>query len=211
MKMITKKIGLGAAALVIFSVAISSCAMEGRVLEEGTLKPIERAIVVATWRGSQVRPAHASSICYHVETTTTDIQGRYRIPRFSGNFDPLIADRTSGVDFVYKAGYQESPKDGPSPEITLLSPFKGTTDQRFEYLSRNWASTCATNAQNKAKILILWKAHYEEAKQIAETAKQRKTVEGLLVGLEALEFGWDVDQKNEDKRNSEAEVKGETK
>ena len=211
MKLITKKFGLGAAALLIFGVALSSCAMEGRVLEEGTLKPIEGAIVVATWRGSQVRPAHASSICYHVETATTDSQGRYRIPSFSGNLDPLIADRSSGVESIYKAGYQRSSKDEPSSEIILLSPFKGTTDQRFEYLSRNWTRDCATNPAAKAKLLVLWRDQYEEAKRIAQTVEQMKTIEAFLVGLEEQEFGYEVAHKNEEKRKSAPAVKEDRK
>ena len=113
LKKIARWFGIGVAALLVFGLTLSSCAMEGQVLEEGTNKPLAGAIVIATWHGSTLNPVHSTSTCFHLETATTDKNGKFKMPSFSGNFDPFIVDRNRYLD-VYKAGYQQSANPAPS-------------------------------------------------------------------------------------------------
>lgn len=113
MKKIARWFGIGVAALLAFGLTLPSCAMEGQVLEEGTNKPLAGVIVIATWHGSKLNPVHSISTCFHLETATTDKNGKFKMPSFSGNFDPFIVDRNRYLD-VYKAGYQQSANPAPS-------------------------------------------------------------------------------------------------
>lgn len=79
--------------------------LEGSVLEQGTNKPIPGAIVVARWKGTVGGLGHSQTMCFHVETTTTDAQGRYRIPPWQKPYEAGIYDPSSVVS-VYKPGYE---------------------------------------------------------------------------------------------------------
>src|SRR5687767_5886900 len=57
---------------------LSGGSIEGKVLEEGTDKPIEGAIVVVRWSGALSAFVESRPVCVHVDTVTTDAQGRYR-------------------------------------------------------------------------------------------------------------------------------------
>ena len=176
----------------VLSLAFPSYAMEGQVLEEGTNKPIEGALVVAIWKGSQVRPAHSSTVCYHVETTTTDAQGKYRIQDFSGNLNPFIADRQSSIGSIYKRGYHVSKQKPPAVGIELLALHSGAQDQQFEQIGARVPYECSLTDEGKKSLLPLMRLMYEEMKSNAKTLKQMEQVDGMLNSIESVEFGAEV-------------------
>lgn len=53
------------------------------VLDEDTHQPIKGAIVVARWVGTISALVDSQTTCYHVESTTTDAQGRYQLPAWT--------------------------------------------------------------------------------------------------------------------------------
>ena len=60
--------------------AVSGLPITGQVIEEGTNKPLPGVIVVAHWLGTVSGfGGHGGTSCRHVETGTTDEQGRYRL------------------------------------------------------------------------------------------------------------------------------------
>ena len=179
-------------AVAVLSLALPSCAMEGQVLEEGTNKPIEGALVVAIWKGSQVRPAHASTICYLVKTTTTDVRGKYRILDFSGNLNPFIADRQASIESIYKSGYHDSKQVPSAIGVDLLAPHAGTQEQQFEQIGARVPYECSLTDEGKKSLLPLMRLIYEEMKSNAKTSKQLEEVEGMLSSIESVEFGLEV-------------------
>lgn len=176
----------------VLSLAFPSYAMEGQVLEEGTNKPIEGALVVAIWKGSQVRPAHSSTICYHMKTTTTDVHGKYRILDFSGNLNPFIADRQASIESIYKSGYHGSKQVPSAIGVDLLAPHAGTQEQQFEQIGARVPYECSLTDEGKKSLLPLMRLIYEEMKSNAKTSKQLEEVEGMLSSIESVEFGLEV-------------------
>ena len=79
----------------------SSVPVQGQVLELNTNTPISGAIVVGRWQEALSGPGHGSTICSHVETTTTDAEGRYQLPAWQ-SYAPTFIDS-------YKPGYARSP------------------------------------------------------------------------------------------------------
>lgn len=163
--------------------------VEGYVLEEGTRTPLSEAIVVATWRGTVSSLADSSGVCFHVESTTTNEKGRFYIPTWKKQ-TKFARSREQFVDVVvYKSGYQWPEKVFEKGNEHYLAPAKGTMEERLAYLKRLSGSTgCPSSDKSEKNILILDKALYEEAKQIAVTKKGKKLVETLLFGIESLEF-----------------------
>lgn len=164
-------------------------AIDGKVIEEGSGKPIPNAIVVARWTGTiSSWPADSHSTCFHVLTTTTGERGTY-------HFDPWKKKSQIGPVFdqrpfvsAHKAGYVWSSKSKNT--IQYLEPFTGTRSERLKYLMRVSSGTsCGTQDESKKNLLPLKRQIYNEAKAKAKSKEDKETVEILLFGLEALEFG----------------------
>lgn len=169
----------------------------GKVIDATTNTPVEDAIVVARWIGHLATWAHGSTNCYHVESTTTDKNGEFHIPKWEKNYtedwqkniSPRYVDITA-----YKPGYQLSPRQIEEQShlkgIYYIEPFKGAREERLEYLLRISSSTsCGEALTSENNLLPLQKALYKEANTIALTVEDEKKVETLLFGLESLEFG----------------------
>lgn len=183
-------------------VSLAACGLSGgpengMVIDASTNKPVEGAIVTARWIGHMATWAHGSTSCYHVESTTTDKDGEFHIPKWKQdytedwqkNVSPRYVDIT-----VYLPGYQQSPRQIEEQSalkgIYYLEVFKGSREERLEDLVRLTDSTrCGESDISESNLLPLKKALYEEAKSIALTTEGKKKVEILLFGLESLELG----------------------
>ena len=175
--------------------ALSGKAIEGQVLEEGTNKPIDGAIVTARWSGNNWSGlVHSQTTCYHVETTVSDEQGRFHIKHWS---DPqreksFFVNERSVIVFAYKPGYVNAL---PVGDTVYLKPFTGGRGERFAYLVRTYGSGCgATDGSEKNSILLL-RAQYQEAQGLVQTPEEKRMLEFLLYGLETTEIGFEEAQK----------------
>ena len=170
--------------------------IEGKILEAGSNKPIPGAIVIVRWQGSYSQIVDTQTVCYHVETVTTDEQGRYRTPAWKPT--DLGPHFTSGPYLIdaYKAGYE---RDWPlgfdrseefKQNIYYLKAFKGTREERVEHLRRlSEATECPDAGTSKKNSLSFEEAIYNEARATAVTDRDKKTVEILLFGIESEKFG----------------------
>ncbi len=165
--------------------ALNAEPFQGQVLEEGTNKPITSAIVVARWLDTQLSLAHSSTYCAHVESTTTDGNGRYQVPHYKDRMPSLVTS--------YKPGYEDAwvqPKVG----VTYVRPF--SDGRRFKYLERVFGSTgCGAKDGSDENSIPFVKALYDEARNVAETTEEKRLLEFFLYGLEKLEFGFETAQK----------------
>lgn len=169
------------------STALSHEPIEGVVREEGTNKPIPGAIVIARWQGSSpVFIADSQTVCFHVEITVTDEQGRYRIPPLPEEPRHRRIEDKRVITTAYKSGYRYT---GGTKRVDYLQPFTGGREERLKYLERTYGSGCGASDGSERNSIPLLKAQYEEAKAIASTKQDFETVEKLLFGLESLEFG----------------------
>ncbi len=184
------KIILAFSVLVLLSAcSLSGEAIEGRVVDAATGKPIVNAIVVALWTGTiSSWPADSHSTCFHVLTTTTDERGTYHFSpwRKRSQIGPVFDQRP----FVqaHKVGYSWLRKSENT--IQYLEPFTGTRSERLKYLTRVSSGTgCGSQDESERNLLPIKRQIYNEAKAKAKSKEDKETVETLLFGLEALEFG----------------------
>ena len=169
--------------------ALSGEAIEGRVLEEGTNKPIPGAIVVVRWKGRVSSFVDSQGVCYHVETATTDEQGNYQTKAWSQPRDYLVSFDYIAVD-AYKPGYSLPRQPLRTTEVRYLAPSKGTREERLKFLLRTSSGTqCNAAGKSEKNMLPLGRALYDEARSIALTTEDQKSVEILLFGLESLQYG----------------------
>lgn len=196
-------LGLLLLCLPVAACALSGKAMEGKVLEEGTNRPIPDAIVVARWQGHLASWAHGKTVCYHVLTTTSDASGRYRFAAWkkdiTEDWQKNVRPEHVLID-AYKPGYG-LPTTSQKREIVLLKPFTGTRGERVEYLKRvSSASGCPSAGTSEKNLLSLRRALLHEAKQLAETKSDQDVIEGFLFQVEAIELGYEAAERRQVER-----------
>jgi len=184
---------------------LSACAglsggpIEGRVLEAGTNKPIAEAIVVARWEGHLASYAHGKTVCYHVLTTTTNGEGQYRFPAWNKDitedWQKNIRPERVLID-AYKPGYRfhSAPEDRANDRV--LAPFTGGRGERLEYLSSFTGMQCGSRDNYSKQLAPLYRSIYEEARGLAVTKEERRSVSNRLRDLEEMEFGYDKAWEN---------------
>lgn len=151
--------------------ALSGGPLEGKVLEEGTNRPISGAIVVARWEGYvSIFPAETRNVCVHVASTTTDDQGRYHFPAWRKeahikgvkNLKPLIT--------AHHPGYQWSERYEKGVEY--LKPFTGTREERLGYLQKSAGQQAAILPAKARKTCCYYEKRF--TKKQKDSQRQRK-------------------------------------
>jgi hypothetical protein len=164
---------------------VSSPALEGRVIEASTHKPIPDALVTVLWKGHL---GYTGTVCYHVETTVTDQQGHYRINAWSKPTRPEgSAPRglveTYHVATVHKPGHEQAKPDDlchPRHACYLLKPSTLGRGERLGYLIRVLESTrCGAPDESERNLHRLYKALFDEGSNLAVTAQEKDVVDTL--------------------------------
>lgn len=169
---------------------LSGKSIEGQVIEQGSNKPIQGAIVIVQWIGSVPSLADSHTVCVHVDTATTNINGTYHIPAWHARSQvgPIVLDLGPTVT-AYKAGYRlanEYPVNSPR-----LVVFAGTPQARLQYLSRI-AVSCSDKKEIEINLLPFYRALYEEAKTIAVTEDDQEITDNFLSKIETIELGYNA-------------------
>jgi len=184
MKHLRNLVALTLLALPLTACSLSGDAIDGQVLEEGTNKPVAGAVVVVTWTGNDSSGlVHGQSVCYHVETATSDAMGKFHIGRWSDGVSmrSLFIGNRAIYKEAYKAGYTRPDVPSNKPEKVLVAPFKGTKDEYFYYLDRLAGSNgCPGGGESKKNLYRLYAPLAEEAKNIAENIGQKKLAEKFI-------------------------------
>jgi hypothetical protein len=175
--------------LLLLGLSLPACGLsggpiDGAVLEEGTNSPIPGAIVVVRWQHHQ---GHSGTVCYHVESAVTDETGRFHIPRWSDPSDHRTLTNPQTSPVAYKSGFEWVRSTN---NIFYVKRFTGTTQERLEILSRS-AVACTDKRDIEIKLLLLYRALYEEAQSIAHTPDERREALLHLKDIEVLELGSD--------------------
>lgn len=157
-------------ALPLSACALSGGPVSGRVLEEGTDKPIPGTIVVVRWQGYVSSLVDSQGVCVHVDSMITDEQGRYKFTRWSkpSKVGPVF-DLEPAVS-AYKIGYGYPQTPSQKDEVTYLAPFKGAREERLEYLERMARSSgCDSAGESRRNLYPLYEAlHYEAKVNVAK-------------------------------------------
>ena len=149
----------------------SSGPVTGQILEAGTKKPIAGAIVLVRWQGVYSQVVETKTVCYHVETATTDAEGRYQTaawkePPKGSAFSPgprMIDAYKAGYETYWPPGFDRT--QDYKQNIYYLAPFKGTREERLKYLERIARSSgCDSAGKSRRNLYPLYEALYYEAK-----------------------------------------------
>ena len=162
-------------------------------------KPIAGAQIVVYWTGRVLNPGpEPSSLwCYRVTATTSDANGKFDIPAFSGNFNPLLQGRLRNVEVVDR-GFRQSRNTDSARLFYAMRPLAdpkvdpdgARTD--FEYLSRNPGIGCG---DEKLLLGYLKVRHYNLA-LLATSEKDKSVLHSSLFGIDIIEFGERVAEQN---------------
>lgn len=179
----------------------------GQVLDWETKEPIAGAIVVATWHGGFPAVVEQQHRCYHVESATTDEQGRFRIP-FHAEGPKLLIDKYRMYS-AYKAGYRTAIDEGgrrhrsnyEKDGVLYLERDRRSVAERLKYLL-NQSQGCGDDG-SEINLGIFFKSLYDEADNIAVSKEDRLRALYLLRDHEELELGVDEAWKRFRLRKSE--------
>jgi hypothetical protein len=200
-------------ALVIVSISawlmsLSACGsvggpVDGKVLEQGTHKPIPAAIVIASWQGAMFTFVDSRHTCIHVETATTDQAGHYHIPLWTASPKPPVHD-VELLIVAYKAGYEWAGYDERDKRVQYLKPFTGTKEERLNNMGRAFGILeCGSPEEYRPVVEPLLRAMYEEAKSLATTDKDMERLENYLTAWEFMKFGAEAANQRREQRRLE--------
>lgn len=167
--------------------ALSGEAIEGRVLEEGTNKPIPGAIVVVRWQGRVSSFVDSHGVCYRVESATTDEQGRYQTKPWRQPREYMVSFDHIDID-AYKPGYGRPNKLSRVQEVRYLAPFKGTREERFKSV-RIAGVDCPGAGESQKNLLPLYRTIYEQLTALAVTKEEKFTANAYQHSIEIIELG----------------------
>ncbi len=175
------KIILTFSVLVLLSAcSLSGEAIDGKVIEEGSGKPILDAIVVARWIGDLPGIADSKTVCYHVLSAKSESQGNFGFPAWQKKAIDWQRKIKRGHGYVsaHKAGYEFVSTE--ADYTAHLKAFNGTRAQRLKYLVRVLGGTrCGSQDESERNLHPLYKALHEEGREIAVTEKDKELVDTL--------------------------------
>jgi hypothetical protein len=154
---------------------LSGSAMEGRVVDSETGAPIPGALVIVEWKGDIGGPVQSSQVCFHLEVVRTDEEGRYHVPAWhrrpaadwEGGFYGVR--NTEVTRRTYRQGYTQLRYDPRDLTTILMSPYKGSVNDRLEYLAHAGTVGCGATDGSLAQEVMIWRAVCEEAKTYVES------------------------------------------
>ena len=165
--------------------------IHGVVREVTTDKPIEEAIVIVRWFGEDWIYLQGSK-CFHVDVVKSDENGQFTIivdkkaKKFKG-YRTIFPNMQ-----IYKAGFQsvkhieELNKNGISAHFQ--KPFKGSTQERFDYLSRVYRENryCPGADKSIRTLSKLYYALHDEAMSFSDTEEEKINHSGYKSRAEEL-------------------------
>jgi len=164
--------------------------MHGRVMHEVLDKPLPHTIVVALWKGKEIKNNTEKEICYHVEATKSDDKGYFSIPewREPSHYENLKDKAVQMVAFrrYYRTSELTSERMKVKNNIYYLTKPRHieneekARDDRLRYLQQLIGKTsCDLKGESRTNLRPLFSEIIEEAELIAVTEKDRKVVEKL--------------------------------
>lgn len=190
--------------------SLSSGPIEGRVLEEGTDKPIPGAIVVVRWIGRTTSGSmfvEARDVCYHVESGLADEKGRYHTKGWSQKqHKDYTLEFEQVLVIAYKEGYRLSQTVLGNSKDVYLTQFSGSDEERLNYLKRFFGGVaCGSENESEKNMLPLLSALYKEASRYRETnispPDKMSFLESIKYDMEIIDLGFEEAEKRHLRRN----------
>ena len=179
------------------SFATQSFALEGKVIDGSTGKPLAGVYVIGAWVVSSGIGVVAKSGCGKLEVTRTDEQGRFTLSKWSGNIlAHLIGDENLN-DYYYVRGYRWEKGHPQIGETVVLVPDTRSALERIGHISElTGDADCGSVQEQIKKALPLYHVMYEDAVAIASNRDDRRVLSNILFKIEVLELGYEQAQEN---------------
>ncbi len=165
----------------------------GHVVDAATGAPIQGAHVALLWESETVPNELFSgggrTVCVHAAAAVTNAQGAFDVVAWR-EFSSYRVVMYNPVALVYARGYVprqiqlDAGEDGaiithPDERYALVR-FSGSTEERLHSLFWGIANRgCMYGKESQKSLYPFMKAIYDEARSIAETDNQRKTVRNI--------------------------------
>lgn len=189
------KLAVALAVVLLGIHGVSLWAGGGQVIDAETGKPLAGVFVMARFNATGYTPVSQTTVCHSFAITQTDKDGLYRLPTFSWNFFPFFANRHRLVD-VYMADYETFPNDILAEAVIKMRRRTGTVQQRLDWLVRGTRyGQCVSEGETREKLAPLYKAQFEEARNIAESPSEKKIVQSLRLSYVEAEMGHEAFMK----------------
>ena len=163
------------------TLVVSGCAMDGRVVDKETGKPIPGALVIVEWSGAVGGPVQSSRVCFHLEVVPTDANGRYHIPGWSRR----PANETEGGFFgvrnvevtrrTYKAGYEPIDLDPTDPSTMRMSRVVSPSTERLHALSLMGTAGCGAADGSLMREAVIWRGVCDEVRSSPDAKLRQKS------------------------------------
>lgn len=178
-----------------------SHALEGRVIDGSTGKPLSGVYVIGAWIVSSGIGVVAKSGCGKLEVTRTDEQGRFTLSKWSGRIlAHLIGDETLN-DYYYMRGYRWEKGHPSIGETVVLVPDTRSPMERIGHISETAGKAdCGSIEERKKNALPLYRVMYDEAAALASNREERRVLSTILFKQEMLELGYEKADENSSNR-----------
>jgi hypothetical protein len=172
----------------LLAVSVAACAscisggpFDGRVVDAATQRPISGVTIVVRWVNDQ---SYSGTVCYHVEPTVTDSNGKFHIPKWSDPTDHRWPHNSRTEVIPYKPGFAYVLRpDGP----IHLEPSTQTVAERLAEIQHISMLIGCYGAHNEKVLVPVYKTLYDEAKGLTSTEKDQRVLTGIK--LKAF-FAW---------------------
>jgi hypothetical protein len=145
-----------------------SLGVSGRVVEEGSDRPVGDALVGVIWSAKVVPKGftghNTSTVCYHAASATADAQGRYSVPRWFKAQKEGVANGDYAA-FAYKEGYSFAFSRGGT---VAMRRFEGSNVDRLQQLFRS-VPRCFDAGASARSLYPIREATYLEAQRLMQS------------------------------------------
>jgi hypothetical protein len=178
-------------------VAQMSHALEGRVIDGSTGRPLAGVYVIGTWRVDIPFPGKSASGCMKLEIVRTDEHGEFALSNWSGSIMAhLFGDETLS-DYYYVKGYRWEKGRPTISEIVVMVPDTEPPNRQLDRIGELMEKAdCGPWEDRRSKALPVYRLMYEEAQPLATSYQDRRSLSGMLFMIERLEVGEQQAQEN---------------
>ena len=181
-----------ACSVACMSLATQSFALEGKVIDGSTGKPLSGVYVIGAWVVSSGIGVVAKSGCGKLEVTRTDEQGRFTLSKWSGSILAHLFGDENLNDYYYMRGYRWEKGHPQIGETVVLVPDTRSALERIGHISETAGKAdCGSVEERVKKALPLYRVMYAEAAPLVANRGERRVLLTILFKIEVLELGYD--------------------
>jgi hypothetical protein len=181
-----------ASALVVGATIVSpaSYALEGTVIDGSTGAPLAGVYVIGAWWVSISMPVKSMSGCSKLEVVRTDEQGRFALSTWSGSIRAHLFGDENLNDYYYLKGYRWETGRPSNRETVVLVPDTRSAIFQLDRIGQLMEKAdCGPLEQRKVLALPMYQAMYDEARPMASSYDERRSLSSLLFMVESLAVG----------------------